>query len=129
MVRTIDVMPTIMDYLKIEPDSNKLEMQGKTLKSLISGNIFNKFLGRSLPKYAFSETGGLYGMWPSPDKPNVKCIRNENWKLIHNLSVDTWELYNLKKDPNELNNLILEENKVVSKLKSELFKIIEETQC
>ena len=33
-------------------------------------------------------------------------VRDERYKLIHFYNdIDSWELYDLKKDPNELNNL------------------------
>ena len=39
--------------------------------------------------------------------------------------MDQWELYDLKKDPNELNNIYVskKESKLVSKLKSELYSL------
>ena len=53
-------------------------------------------------------------------------IRNERFKLIHfYYDMDEWELYDLKKDPNELNNIYIskKESKLVSKLKSELYSL------
>ena len=53
-------------------------------------------------------------------------IRNERYKLIHfYYDMDQWELYDLKEDPNELNNLYVskKESKLVSKLKSELYSL------
>ena len=53
-------------------------------------------------------------------------IRNERYKLIHfYYDMDQWELYDLKKDPNELNNIYVskKESKLVSKLKSELYSL------
>ena len=53
-------------------------------------------------------------------------IRNERYKLIHfYYDIDQWELYDLKKDPNALNNIYVskKETKLVSKLKSELYSL------
>ena len=53
-------------------------------------------------------------------------IRNKRYKLIHfYYDMDQWELYDLKKDPNELNNIYVskKETKLVSKLKSELYSL------
>jgi len=73
-------------------------------------------------RIAFSETGGLFGPYPSPKKPNVKAIRTQNWKLIYNLTPNTKELYNLVDDPFEINNLagkgFQEEKKLWGILKS-----------
>ena len=53
----------------------------------------------------FVETGGLYGPWPSPKKHNVFCVKMNQKKLIYNDTPETWEFYDLKNDPKELNNL------------------------
>ena len=53
-------------------------------------------------------------------------IRTERYKLIHfYYDIDQWELYDLKNDSNELNNLI-GNNKyadIISNLKSELYNL------
>jgi len=38
-------------------------------------------------------------------EPNVFCIKSSNYKLIYFLSSNKWELYDIKKDPNEENNI------------------------
>jgi len=131
MVRTIDILPTIMEYLDIKADKSFLEMHGESILSLIDNkvntksSIFDYFLKRKKIPYSFSETGGLYGPWPSPDKPNVKCIRDQKWKLIHNCTPDTWELYDLIDDPSENLNIYEDNPAVVKKLKREMKKIID----
>ena len=53
-------------------------------------------------------------------------IRNERYKLIHfYYDIDVWELYDLKNDPNELNNIISskEHKKLIHKLKNELYEL------
>ena len=55
-------------------------------------------------------------------------IRTDRYKLIHfYYDIDEWELYDLHKDPNELNNLIGNEKYVdiISILKSELYNLKE----
>ena len=55
-------------------------------------------------------------------------IRTDRYKLIHfYYDIDEWELYDLHKDPNELNNLIGNEKYVdiISVLKSELYNLKE----
>jgi arylsulfatase A-like enzyme len=97
LTRGVDIMPTILDVLGIDGQfSNKVE--GKSLVPLITGT-------EKTARIAFSETGGLFGPHPSPKKPNVKAIRTQNWKLIYNLTPKIKELYNLKEDPQEKNNL------------------------
>ena len=126
MVRTVDILPTILEYLEIPIDKNYLKMHGESLFKLFDDKVkpFGYFFRRSpFPQYSFSETGGLYGPWPSPDKPNVQCIRGQEWKLIHNCTPDTWELYNLKNDPHENLNLYEDKPEIVKKLRTEMNKI------
>jgi arylsulfatase A-like enzyme len=55
-------------------------------------------------------------------------IRNQRYKLIHfYYNMDVWELYDLKNDPNEMNNLInIEANsELIKELKKELYKLKE----
>ena len=97
--RTVDFMPTILDYLNIPQDPNFSKLDGVSLLPL--------FNGKSIPEnYAFTETGNpLYEKSP-PKEPNVKSIRSSKWKLIFNEHDNSKELYNLELDPNETNNLI-----------------------
>jgi len=130
LTETIDIMPTILEVLNISPDSSFLKMQGKSLMSLIGGEVKAKKRLFSQKRsgfktVAFSETGGLYGPWPSPGGPNVKCVRTKEWKLIYNLTPDTWELYNLKRDPQEETNVVKDFPKIVKKLKKELERIVD----
>ena len=53
-------------------------------------------------------------------------IRTERYKLIHfYYDVDVWELYDLKNDPSELNNLIHSKNhtSLIKELKKELSEL------
>ena len=106
LTETIDIMPTILNALEIPEKTSCLKIQGKNLLEYIKNSKAseprNEFDGR----FAFSETGGVEGPWPSPKEPNVMCIRNFKWKLIHNLTPDNWELYDIEKDPHENENLI-----------------------
>lgn len=97
-VRTIDIMPTIMDILNIERSKKHKPILGKSLLPIVRGE-------EASDRIAFSETGGVDGPYPSPDKANVKCIRDGKWKLIYNTTTSKMELYNLISDPNETENL------------------------
>ena len=70
--------------------------------------------------YVYSETGALQGPFPSPEKPNVFCIKSKKHKLIYLKTSEKWELYNLEDDPKEQKNIfdtgIYEEHELKSKL-------------
>ena len=106
---TLDIFPTILDLANIS--KNDINFQGKSLFSLQENNNESRDI--------FVETGGLYGPWPSPEKHNVFCVKSNGKKLIFNETPETWEFYNLIKDPNEQNNLYdvnLQDVKVLKKL-------------
>ena len=130
LVRAIDVMPTILDCLQVSTDQSCLRMQGQSLLNLINQttdqNKSKTDEDSEFQKIAYSETGGVNGPWPSPNAPNIKCVRTKKWKLIHNLTPDTWELYSLENDPQELKNVVDEYPLVVTKLKDKLQSIIDE---
>ena len=109
-VSLIDIMPTLMDLLKITPNFNKLPIQGK---SLISFTKEEETEGR----IAFSEAGGMSGPYPSPKKHNLFSVRNNSWKLIYQKTVDEYELYNIINDPEERNNLIGTNKEIEQSLK------------
>ena len=97
--RTIDFMPTILDYLQIPHDKNYSKLDGVSLLPLVNNELIPE-------NYAFTETGNpLYEKSP-PKEPNVKSIRTSKWKLILNEHNNSKELYNLEIDPDETKNLI-----------------------
>ena len=98
LLQTIDILPTILDLCKIDIP---LKLDGKSFSSF----LLNTEEKLSDTPYTFSETGGLQGPFPSPMEPNVFCIKSSNYKLIYFLSSSKWELYDIKKDPNEKNNI------------------------
>ena len=116
--RTIDFMPTILDYLKIPLDKNFSSLDGISLLPLVNG--------KSIPEqYALTETGNpLYEKSP-PKEPNVKSIRTSKWKLIFNEYDDSKELYDLTNDPSELENLIGKGKKIEEVLSKKLFELIQ----
>ena len=129
LARAIDIMPTILDCLEIPIDQSCLKMQGQSMLNLLNKTEQNKpdiDEDSEFQKIAYAETGGVNGPWPSPSSPNIKCVRTKKWKLIHNLTPNTWELYNLENDPQELKNVVEEHPLIVTKLKDKLQSIIDD---
>ena len=112
-IRTIDFMPTILDFLNISLDENSSNLDGESLLPLINNRSISE-------KYAFSETGNPLKDKAPPKEPNTKSIRTSNWKLIFNEYNNTKELYNLQLDPSENNNLIGTNEKIEKILWDEL---------
>lgn len=119
-IRTIDFMPTILDLLKIPLDDSKSNLDGVSLLPLINGDSSQEL-------YAFSETGNPLREKTPPKEPNIKSLRNSNWKLIFNEYNGTKELYNLKLDSDENKNLVDIENEIESTLWKEMRQILEKS--
>ena len=118
LVRTNDILPTLLDILRIEPKQNYKPIQGKS---------FLPFLyGKGKDRIAYSETGGLGGPTPSPEIHNVQAVRTNKWKLIYNKTNKKKELYNLEEDKEEKNNLAGKGIKIEEELWNEMQKINEE---
>ena len=115
-VRTIDFMPTILDFLNIPFDNNYEKIDGMSIMPLIQG--------LSIPEQiAYSETGNPLDKKAPPKEPNTKSVRTSKWKLILNQHDDSKELYNLELDPNEEKNLFGKGEKMESSLWEKLQKL------
>jgi len=119
-IRTIDFMPTILDFLKIPFDNNYEKIDGTSLMPLIHG--------LSIPEQiAYSETGNPLDKKAPPKEPNTKSIRTSKWKLISNQYDNSRELYNLELDPGEEKNLAGKGEQIESLLWQELQKLEKES--
>jgi len=116
--RTIDIFPTIAEITGAQIEQSS-KIQGESLFSFIENP-------NAEDREVFAETGGLYGPWPSPKKHNVFCVKINQKKLIYNDTPKTWEFYDLKNDPKELNNSYNENSKEVKFLKERLIHYFQE---
>ena len=116
-VRTIDILPTILDLIGIPVNKRKKKLLGESLLPIITGE-------NNMDRIAYSETGGVDGPYPSPDSPNIRCITDGKWKLIHNVTTNKFELYNLSVDPNETENLYSKETAQSERLWQEMIQYI-----
>ena len=109
-------MPTILELLNIDIDNSFDTIDGKSLLPLIENNIIEEHI-------AYSETGNPLHERAPPKIPNTKSVRTSNLKLIYNEYNNSKELYNLKDDPNEENNLINTDLDIEKFLWNELQKL------
>jgi len=119
--RTLDLFPTIAELAEFPLGKDFDKLQGKSLFALIEKPS-------SEEREVFVETGGLYGPWPSARKHNVFCVRLNKKKLIYNDTPETWELYDLEKDPMETNNIYEEGLLVVQDLKKRLIRNLNDNE-
>lgn len=93
-VRLIDVMPTILDFLNIKIDGR---LEGFSLLTYIDNKDRNN--KNDFPKYAISE---IYNKVLGIDSLSIRTV---GFKYIHFRNKGD-ELYDLKADPEEKNNII-----------------------
>lgn len=95
LVQNIDYAPTFLDFAGVKIPS---EIQGKSIKPLLI-NDKNKEWRDAV----------YYHYYEFPNEHMVKKhygIRTDRYKLIHFYDdIDVWELYDLEKDPDEMNNI------------------------
>ncbi len=109
-VRLIDIMPTILDYLRIPPpqESQGVSLIPKTRKPNLK---------LELPAYGESYYTRIHFGWSE-----LKCIRSERYKFIE---APKPELYDIKEDPAESKNLYEEKKPTAERLQKQLAQVIE----
>ncbi len=97
-IRHVDFMPTILEKFNISLDTDFEELNGRSLLPLLKNQSMEEII-------SYTETANPLKESAPPKKPNTKCVRTSEWKLIFNEYDNSRELYNLKEDPNEETNL------------------------
>ena len=114
LTQNIDFAPTVLDLCGIEIPA---DMQGISFKPLLEGKKVKNWR-----KYLY------YHYYEFPGFHSVRAhygIKGKRYKLIHFYKDNNWELYDLKTDPHEMNNIFGKPGteKITCKLKAELKKL------
>ncbi|NIO21155.1 MAG: sulfatase-like hydrolase/transferase [Candidatus Aenigmarchaeota archaeon] len=97
MIGSVDLVPTLLDLVGVS--SEKFDFDGSSLLPAIEK-------GEATGREVYSED-----LFESRGEGALQSIRTEDSKLIRNLTLGTEEFYDLKKDPQEKNNIINEIDK------------------
>lgn len=114
LVQNIDFAPTILSFANAAIPTS---MQGMSLKPLLMGN--KTTLDRNYLYYHYYEFVKDHTVIPH------LAIRGEQFKLIYFYTANEWQLYDLKKDPAEQQNLVQSKahQSILKQLKTELLKL------
>ena len=113
---SMDIYPTLLEAAGLKPNN---ELEGKSFfDGLIGKEQDNQEAARPL-YFTRREGGTRYGGQP------IYAVRLGDWKLLQNSPYEPYELYNLKNDPKEENNLIEEETDKYQELNQLLMKHIQ----
>jgi arylsulfatase A-like enzyme len=115
----VDFAPTLLDMAGVKvPD----DMQGKSLLSVLKNNGETPYDWRKAVYYHYYEY---------PAEHSVKRhygIRTQDFKLIHFYNdIDEWEMYDLQKDPLEMNNVY--NNQLYNAKRNELMQLLKQMRA
>ena len=94
LVQNLDFAPTFLDYAGVEIPE---EMQGESFRKLVSGESSE---WRDAVYYTYYEYPSVHMV------KRHYGVATERYKLMHfYYDIDEWEMYDLEKDPTEMNNI------------------------
>lgn len=98
LVQNLDFAPALLDYAGMEIPG---DMQGESFRKMVSGELSE---WRDAVYYTYYEYPSVHMV------KRHYGIRTGRYKLIHfYYDVDEWEMYDLEKDPAEMNNVYADE--------------------
>lgn len=118
LVQHIDIAPTLLDFLALKSPPT---FQGVSLIPVIVGN-------KEIHDYVFAGSEyhpGIDNVYFN-DSTRVESIRSKDWKLIKETNISkspntvTYELFDLSKDAQEVNNLYGSNNVIFKNLEKQL---------
>lgn len=119
MIQNIDIAPTILDMAGLKKPKN---MDGESFYRLLQGKQIADWRERIYYEYFWER--------PFPQTPTVHAIRTDRYKYIRYYGIwDINELYDIRNDPMEMNNLIRspEHQEMIKELRNDLFSWLDET--
>lgn len=119
IVMNIDLAPTFLELAGVP--GSKPDIQGQSILPILK-NPESSWRDKVFYEY--------YWEMAFPSTPTIFAVRTDRYKYIFNQGVwDINELYDLEKDPYEMNNLIRspEHQKIAEELRSEIFNWLETT--
>ena len=113
LIQNLDYAPTFLDYANVKIPE---DMQGESFRKIVSNETEE---WRDAIYYTYYEYPSVHMV------KRHYGIRTDRYKLIHfYYDIDEWELFDLKNDPNEMNNIY--DDPKYSKIKEQMHKKLSE---
>jgi len=113
LVRTTDILPTVLEVLDLAPPE---DVQGRSLMRLVRGELDE-------PRIAYADALNLEDTYspgkklPEKQRDNLYVAMDQRWKLIHHAKApENSELYDLDADPGEIDNVLAEHPEEAARL-------------
>jgi len=118
LVRSIDIFPTVLDYLGLGgsiPD----DIQGRSLRPLLEGDHDSPRIAYADQINVFDENAKM--IQRRPNDLLLHSVQDQRWKLTYRpLLPGASELYDLEQDPAEMNDLFRADHPEARRLLAEL---------
>lgn len=116
LVQNLDFAPTLLDYAGIQIPS---EMQGESFRKLVNGSSDQ---WRDAIYYTYYEYPSVHMV------KRHHGVATDRYKLMHfYYDIDEWEMYDLEKDPDEMNNIY--DDPAYADIKAELHEKLTELRA
>ena len=129
LTSAVDLMPTLLDLVEVQKPNT---IQGKSMIGAIRGDEDFKgrdFVVSSFPLY---NVGGRTKIVDATERQVSEflpsTITTRNWSLLYAAEGEDSELYNLKEDPNQRENVIEDHFDIAEELHKNFLKVLESSR-
>jgi arylsulfatase A-like enzyme len=128
VVQPPDIMPTILDFLDVPvPETAQAQSIWPMIRGEVSQIHEYGISGRYPLGTMYSYTAAAFDGWAGPDRiASALTVTNETWSYI--CSPETWPslLFNLRDDPDQLDNVIDDYPEVAERMHTALLSFLKE---
>lgn len=127
----VDLFPTICDLIK-HPEEKVSATDGVSMMPLLENRTFK----RTNPLYTFHHHNAAASLrigdmcligFLNEKSPGSSRFRKEHYDFMKRASLTTFELYNLKNDPSQTNNIAEQYPEIIEEMKSNMIRLYDET--
>jgi arylsulfatase A-like enzyme len=104
LVEGIDLLPTFLESFGGDPAQQTHRLEGRSLMPLVRGERPSSWRSYVVSEYDYSSQGTAAALKVAPADARMFMLADRDWKYVHAIGFRPM-LFDLKTDPNELNDL------------------------